>query len=87
MLVSTILLSPAIAWVFIKFVEKKLDDTGMGSEFELKEEEHIKVSLSDVENKAMKSAALGLAGLVLVLVAMGFKGMPFAPPEEKSNIL
>ena len=78
MLVSTILLSPAIAWVSIKFVEKKLDDTGMGVEFELKEEEHIKVSLSDVENKAMKSAALGLAGLVLVLVAMGFKGEPGA---------
>jgi len=84
MLVSTILLSPAIAWVSIKFVEKKLDDTGMGVEFELKEEEHIKVSLSAVENKAMKSAALGLAGLVLVFVAMGFKGMPFAPPEGKS---
>ena len=32
----------------------------------------------------MKLAALGLAGLVLVLVAMGFKGMPFAPPEGKS---
>ena len=54
MLISTILLSPAIAWVSIKFVEKKLDDTGMGVEFELKEEEHIKVSLSAVENKAIK---------------------------------
>ena len=84
MLASTLLLSPAVAWVSIRFIEKKLDETGMGVEFELEEQEHFAVSLTGVQKKAMRMAAVSLAALVLLIVVMGFKGMPFAPPEGKS---
>ena len=84
MLASTLIMSPIIAWVSIRFVEKKLDGVGMGTESELGDEDRFEIHLNDSESRAMKMAALSLAALVAILFIMGMKGLPFAPPDGKS---
>lgn len=84
MLASTLIMSPIIAWVSIRFVEKKLDGVGMGTESELGDEDRFEIHLNDSESWAMKMAALSLAALVAILFIMGMKGLPFAPPDGKS---
>ncbi len=84
MLVSTLVLSPVVAWVSINFIEKRLDAAKMGTDSELDESEKFNIHLDAKESKAMKMAALSLLILVAILVVMSFNGMPFAPPEGKS---
>lgn len=83
MLVSTLLLAPAIAWVSIRFVESKLDRMQMGTDAEI-DVESYELNLNANESRAMKMSSLGLLALVVLIAFLCMKGLPFAPPEGKS---
>lgn len=86
MAVSTPILSLILTIVDLKWVEPKLDRMQVATNYHEEVEEGAldALAVSDAERAGLKSALLGLLGVVAVWVIMCLPGMPLAAPEGGS---
>lgn len=84
LLASTFIMTIACTYVTLKFVEPKLEKTGLGADATVTNADLSYSAPSEIEMKGMKAALLTLIVFFAAVAVMCMKGMPFAAPEKGS---